>query len=301
MASLTLVVMAAGLGSRYGGLKQIEPVGPAGETLLDYSVFDALCAGFTRLVFVIRRDIETAFREAVLRRYEKRAEVVLAFQELTQLPAGFVASGERVKPWGTGHAALAAASEVKTPCGVVNADDFYGRDAFASLAMALDEDPGQPPAHVLVAYRLADTLSRHGGVARAVCRSESGWLSSVEEFTGIERCGDSLQGEGRAGVATFTGQERVSLNLWGFHPGIFPLIAERFEGFLRERGADLNAEFYVPQAINDLIAAGRIRVRLVPTSSHWFGVTYREDTPVVRERVRALVAAGAYPAPLFPE
>jgi hypothetical protein len=300
MASLTLVVMAAGLGSRYGGLKQIEPVGPAGETLLDYSVFDALRAGFTRLVFVIRRDIEGAFREAVLRRYEKRAELALAFQEMTQVPAGFVAPAQRVRRWGTGHAALAAAGQVKAPCAVINADDFYGREAFASLAMALDDDPGQPPAQALVVYRLADTLSEHGGVARAVCRSEAGWLLSVEEFTDIERCGASLQGVGPDGTATLTGREPVSLNLWGFHPGIFPLIAERFEAFLRERGTDMNAEFYVPHAVNDLVRSGSIRVRLVPTNSRWFGITYREDAPSVRERVRALVASGAYPDKLFP-
>jgi CTP:molybdopterin cytidylyltransferase MocA len=296
MAALTLVVMAAGLGSRYGGLKQLEPVGPSGETLLDYSIHDALRAGFTRLVFVIRRNIEATFRQVVVRRYEKRAEVALVFQELSQVPAGFVVPTDRAKPWGTGHAALVAAGEVTTPCAVINADDFYGRDAFASLAMALDEDPA---VHALVAYRLADTLSMHGAVARAVCRSESGWLTGIEEFTGIERCGDSLQGVGPAGVIRFTGDEPVSLNLWGFQPQVFPLIAERFEAFLRERGDDLMAEFYVPHAIGDLIRDGRIRVRLVPTSGRWFGITHREDAPFVRDRVRSLVAAGAYPNPLF--
>jgi hypothetical protein len=216
------------------------------------------------------------------------------------VPSGFVVPTDRLKPWGTGHAALAAKDAVATPCAVINADDFYGREAFASLAMALDEEPGDPPTHALVAYRLRDTLSEHGGVARAVCRVDAGFLEAIEEYTGIERSGGSLSGTGARGEVDFTGDEPVSLNLWGFSPGIFPLLADRFAEFLRERGEDLNAEFYVPRAINGLIAARRIRVRLVPTSSRWFGITYREDAPRVRERLRALVASGAYPSPLFP-
>ena len=299
MQPLTLVVMAAGIGSRFGGLKQIEPAGPHGETLLDYSVYDALSAGFGRIVFVIRRDFEAAFRETVLTRFEARAEVALAFQELDQVPAGFSVPPGRAKPWGTGHAALAAAGSVSTPFALINADDFYGAEPFARLAAYFRETGDADDVQALVAYRLLDTLSEHGGVARGVCRVRDRWLEDIEELFEIARHGDGLRGRGREGLRSLSGEEPASMNLWGFRPGIFALLGERFEAFLRAQGADPKAEFLVPAAVNDLIHAGRVRVRMLETRSRWFGVTHRDDLPRVRAEIAALVSAGAYPAPLW--
>lgn len=299
MEPLTLVVMAAGIGSRFGGLKQIEPAGPHGETLLDYSVFDALRAGFGRIVFVIRRDIEAAFRETVLPRFEGRADVSLAFQELDQIPPGFTVPAGRAKPWGTGHAALTAASSVTTPFALINADDFYGAEPFARLAEHFREAAGEDDVQALVAYRLSDTLSDHGGVARGVCRVRDGWLEDIEELSEVARHEDGLRGRGREGVRGLSGDEPASMNLWGFRPGIVALLRERFEVFLSGRGADPKAEFMVPVAVNELMRAGRVRVRVLSTRSPWFGVTHRDDLPRVRAAIASLVASGAYSAPLW--
>jgi MobA-like NTP transferase domain len=295
-----MLVMAAGLGSRYGGLKQIDPVGPSGETLLDYSLFDARRAGFGRIVFVIRRDIEAAFREAVGRRYEARAEVVYAFQSLEELPAGFRVPDGRMKPWGTGQAVLAGESAIAGPFAVVNADDFYGRASYAALHAFL---AGRPPAdlHALVAFRLDRTLSPHGPVARGLCEvGPDGLLRGVEEVTGLERGADGVvRSSSEKGVRTFRGDEPMSLNLWGFGRSIFDRLRERFFSFLTERGADAKAEFYLPDAVGQLIRAGTGRVRVLQTPSPWFGMTHREDARAVSESLRALVASGEYPDPLW--
>lgn len=301
--SPTLVVLAAGIGSRYGGLKQIDPVGPGGEVVLDYSVFDALRAGFGRVVFIIRHDIETAFREAILSRYAGRVDAVLVHQELDMLPPGFALPPERKKPWGTSHAVLCAAGQVHEPFAVINADDFYGEDSYRVLAKFLTAPVAAgPDEYALVGFCLRNTLSAHGTVARGVCSADaSGFLTVAEEMTAIEAVPD-----GRARnrnpdgtVRELTGDEPVSMNMWGFRPPVFEQIRGEFQTFLRENAASPKAEFYIPTAITGLIRKGTARCRILPTSSAWFGVTYREDKPGVVESVRALIRQGRYPERLW--
>jgi hypothetical protein len=298
----TLLVMAAGMGSRYGGLKQIDPVGPGGETLLDYSVFDARRAGFTRLAFVIRRDIEKAFREAVGRRYEGMVDVDYAFQDLHDLPAGFPAPAERAKPWGTAHAVLAARDLVTSPFAAANADDYYGPHSLHALSAFLDEAAHEDGLYAVVGFRMGVTLSDHGAVARAVCEvSEQGFVEHIVEVLGLERTegGGARAPDGAGGYRHYSADLPVSLNLWGFTPSVFARLRERFLGFLTARGKDLGAEFYLPDALGELIAEGRARVRLLTTPDPWFGMTHRADVPHVRDRLRALHRAGVYPERLF--
>lgn len=288
---LTLVVLAAGMGSRYGGLKQVDPVGPAGETVLDYAVYDALRAGFRRVVFVIRRDFEALFREKIGARYAGRVEVDYVFQSLDALPAGRQPPSGREKPWGTGHAVWCARDAVTDNFAVINADDFYGADSFAQLAGFLTQRRGTEFA--MVGFRLANTLSEHGAVSRGVTSVDaSGQLRSIVEQIGIE---PKHVGPGQ----TYSGDEIVSMNCWGFTPELFPGLDARFREFLRQRGSEPKAEFYLPAAVSELIAAGQASVRVLPTESSWFGVTYREDKPRVQAALRELVAAGRYPATLW--
>ena len=248
---------------------------------------------------MIRRDIEVAFREAVGRRYEARGDVKYAFQSLEDLPAGFAVPAGRTKPWGTGQAVLAGEGAVDGPFAVVNADDFYGRSSFEALNSFLVSAP-PPDLHALVAFRLDRTLSPHGPVARGLCEvGLDGLLRGVVEVTGLERAEGGVRARTGDGVRTFTGDEPVSLNIWGFGLSIFGRLRERFAAFLEARGGDARAEFYLPDAVGQLIEAGRARVRVLPTGSPWFGMTHREDAPAVRDSLRALVAAGEYPDPLW--
>jgi len=289
--SLTLVVLAAGMGSRYGGLKQIDPVGPGGETVLDYAVFDALRAGFTRVVFVIRRDFEELFRDTIGARYAGRATVDYVFQSLEALPPGFTVPAGREKPWGTGHAVWCAREAISGDFAVINADDFYGADSFQRLAQFLARARGG--AFAMVGFRLANTLSEHGTVARGICTSdESGTLRTVVERTGID---PKDVGPGLA----FSGEEIVSLNCWGFTPALFAGLDRQFREFLRTRAHEPKAEFYLPAAVSAMIERGEATVRVLPTESSWFGVTYREDKPRVEASIAALVQAGRYPAKLW--
>jgi UTP-glucose-1-phosphate uridylyltransferase len=293
MTKPTLVLLAAGMGSRYGGLKQVDPVGPSGETLLDYSIFDALRAGFGKVVFIIRHDIEAQFREVVGKRFEGRVPVDYAFQELNDLPAGFKVPEGRTKPWGTTHAILAAENVVREPFAVLNADDFYGRESFATLATHLTSGSKDL---AMVGFRLKNTLSEHGTVARGVCGvGADGYLTSVEEFTKIEKTSTGA----REGDRTFTGEELVSMNFWGFQPGIFPDLRQCFTAFLQKAGNELKSECYIPATVNDLMVAGKARVKMLSSSSPWFGVTYKEDKPRVVESIAKLVANGDYPAKLW--
>lgn len=295
----TLVVLAAGIGSRYGGLKQIDPVGPGGEAVLDYSVFDARRAGFGKIVFVIRRDIELAFRDALGRRFESRMDVRYAYQHLDLLPPGCAVPAGRQKPWGTGHAVLCAADVVHEPFAVINADDFYGAESYRVLAEFLQGPPSGVGRDLwaMVGFRLDRTLSAHGTVARGICATDAeGFLVSVEELTAIEKL--PVGARHREADSTFrplTGREIVSLNCWGFTPSLFGHLRRLFGEFLRRHAGDLKAEFFLPDAINQLIREGHAQVKVLPTASAWFGVTYREDRPVVVENVRALIRAGAYP------
>jgi hypothetical protein len=293
--SPALLVLAAGLGSRYGGLKQLEPVGPSGETLLDYAVFDALRAGFGRVVFVIRRDFEGLFRERIGSRYAGRVAVDYAFQELGALPEGFATPAGRERPWGTGHALWCARGALKGNFAAINADDFYGADAFALLAAFL-AGSGASAAGVqrtaLAGFRLADTLSEHGSVSRGVCRIEAGRLCSIDERTAIT---PADVGFGRL----FSGEEIVSMNCWAFGPGIFPLIGAQLAQFLEIHEAELKAEFYLPEALSRLVARGEAEVEVLRARGPWFGVTHREDRPRVAAAIAALVRKGAYPGRLF--
>lgn len=300
MAPLTLLVMAAGLGSRYGGLKQVEPVGPRGERLLDYSIYDARRAGFGRVVFVIRRDMETAFR-AVLRPYQASLDLACAFQSLDDLPEGVRLPPGRSKPWGTGQALLAAREAVRTPFAAINADDFYGADSYRALAGFLGSPAPREGVEecALVSFRLGETLSEHGGVARAVCQARGGWLAAIEEVRALERTAQGVRGRGRDRALLLRGDEPVSMNLWGFRPSIFASLGEAFAGFLARSGADSAAEFLIPDFVNGLLREGRARVRLLPSASRWFGMTYREELPLVVRRIRELVQAGEYPDPLW--
>lgn len=291
------MVLAAGMGSRYGGLKQIDPVGPAGETILDYSVFDALRAGFRRVVFVIRRDIEEAFRASVGARFERRVAVDYAFQQIDDLPAGFAVPEGRTKPWGTAHAILAARHAVREPFAVINADDFYGTEGYRVLAAHLNAGTAE---HAMVGFTLRNTLSEFGTVARGVCSvSEAGYLTSVVETTGIEPAGDGARAVSGDQVQPLTGDEIVSMNMWGFQPAVFAGLEAYFAEFLKARGGDLKAECYLPAAVTAAIDAGAARVRVLRSADAWFGVTYREDRPRVVESLRALTAAGRYPEPLW--
>ena len=287
----SLVVLAAGMGSRYGGLKQIDPVGPGGETVLDYAVFDALRAGFGRVVFVIRRDFEQVFRERIGARYAGRIAVDYVFQSLDLLPPGFTVPPGRERPWGTGHAVWCAREALPGNFAVINADDFYGADAFAQLGRFLVTARG--PRFAMVGFRLANTLSEHGGVSRGVARvNAAGEMLSVEEVHGIVA---AEVGSGRR----YSGDEPVSLNCWGFTPALFAGLDRRIPEFLRAKAEDLKAEFYLPAAVSAMVAAGEAVVDVRPTSGSWFGVTYREDKPRVQEAIGALVRAGHYPERLW--
>jgi UTP-glucose-1-phosphate uridylyltransferase len=293
-----LLVLAAGIGSRYGGLKQIDPVGPSGETIIDYSIYDALRAGFGKLVFVIRRDLEASFRQTIGARFERRAAVQYVFQELDALPDGFHAPPTRVKPWGTGHAVLVGASAITGPFAAINADDFYGANSFRVLA---DHLRSGSPEDAMVGFILRQTLSEFGSVARGVCRAgPGGLLESISELTRIEKNGAAAQHTDAAGqVHPLTGDEIVSMNMWGFNPAIFDHLRRHFVEFLKKRGSEEKAEFFISTFINTLIASGQARLKVLPTADGWFGITYREDRPRVIESIRALIARGDYPAKLW--
>lgn len=299
--SLTLVVLAAGLGSRYGGLKQIDPVGPSGETVLDYAVFDAIRAGFGRVVFVIRRDFEALFREKIGARYAGAIAVDYVFQAVDALPPGFTAPLGREKPWGTGHAVWCAREAITDNFAVINADDFYGAESFRRLADFLSRVPENELAHgagaaaqfALVGFQLANTLSEHGAVSRGVCGVDTGGvLRSIVEQTNIV---PADVGPGKK----FTGAEIVSMNCWGFSRALFSRLDTQFREFLRARGAEEKAEFYLPAAVSSMIERGEAAVQVLPTAAAWFGVTYREDKPRVQAAIAELVRRGAYPARLF--
>ena len=294
MSKPTLLVLAAGMGSRYGGLKQIDPVGPYGETIMDYSIYDALRAGFGKLVFVIRRDFEQAFKVIVGKRFEKRAPVEYVFQELNALPPGFSVPPERIKPWGTTHAILQAENAVHEPFAAINADDFYGAQSFRLLAEHLRSGTADC---AMVGFVLRNTLSEHGTVARGVCRVDAqNYLQSVVEMMKIERDGAGVKNTGPDGQITkLAGDELVSMNFWGFTPAIFAQLRGLFLEFLKQSGSELKSECYIPSTVNDLVTAGQTRVKVLRTGDSWFGVTYHEDRTRAVESIRRLVQSGDYP------
>lgn len=297
----TLVVMAAGMGSRYGGLKQIDPIGPNGEIVIDYSVFDALRAGFGKVVFVIRRDIEQAFKEAVEPHFKGRVKIDYAFQSLDALPAGFRVPPGREKPWGTGQAILACRDAVREPFAVINADDFYGRASYEALARTLAARGPAARDYLLVGFGLANTLSEHGAVSRGVCEVKDGRLVRVTERTKIERRGGVIMADVDGRMVELAGDTVVSMNMWGFTPALFPQLEAAFVRFLKEQGAQLKSEFFIPSVVDDLIQQRAAAVDVVPTAARWLGMTYTEDKPLVRDGIRALIACGEYPSRVWPQ
>ena len=296
----TLFVLAAGMGSRYGGLKQIDGLGPNGETIMDYSVFDALRAGFGKIVFVIRKDFADDFKRVVLAKYEGKVPCEICFQAIENVPEGYTYNPERTKPWGTNHAVLMGKDLIKEPFAVINADDFYGKESFEVLAKFLNEVAGKQNQYCMVGYRVSNTLSEHGSVSRGVCETDAeGNLTNVVERTSIERKENGI-------VYTVDGVDYalpenapVSMNMWGFTPEYFGYVEEAFKTFLKERGQELKSEFYIPTLVNDLIVAGKATCRVLDTTAKWFGVTYAEDRQMVVDKIAALTEAGVYPNPLF--
>lgn len=297
----TLFVLAAGMGSRYGGLKQLDGLGPNGETIMDYSIFDAIRAGFGKVVFVIRKDFEQDFRDKILSKYEHLVPVELVFQSLDKLPAGFKCPADRVKPWGTNHAVLMGKDVIKEPFAVINADDFYGRDSFAVLAKRLMEMDGTENNYCMVGYRVGNTLSESGSVARGVCETnEEGYLTTVVERTSIERINGVVQFKDENGnMVSIPDNTPVSMNMWGFTPDYFKHSEEYFVKFLKENEGNIKAEYYIPLLVNDLITRKIATVKVLDTTSKWFGVTYAADRQMVVDKIKSLVDAGEYPSKLF--
>ena len=289
----TLVVMAAGMGSRFGGLKQIEPLGPNGEALLDYSVYDAKKAGFNKVVFIIKHAIEKDFRRFVGSRIEKSIDVDYVFQETDMLPNGFVCPENREKPWGTGHAIYCCRNAVKTPFAVINADDYYGKTAYEHIYNHLKTDSQD---YCMVGFRLANTLTENGSVSRGVCNIENGILKSVTERTKIIDCKYT---EDDVHWTALPSDTVVSMNMWGFTPDYFEYSEEYFKEFLKANMDNLKAEYFIPLMVNKLINDGTARVKVLDTTSKWFGVTYAADRQGVVDKIQALVDAGEYPAKLF--
>ncbi len=301
MPTITLLVLAAGMGKRYGGLKQVDSAGPSGEAILDYSLYDALGAGFSRVVFIVRKEIKESFREAFGRYWEGRLPTRYVFQEIEAgLPGHLPAPAGRHKPWGTGHAVLVSRDAIDTPFAVINADDFYGPTAFRNIFSWLKQNSVRPETaseYCFVGYRLANTLSNFGCVSRGVCTvTRAGFLSRVVEMTKIEKVGRHVRALDESGKWVRLSDRRiVSMNMWGFTPSVFSHLAAGFASFIRRFKGDTEAEFFLPSAVNDLIEAGKARVQYIPTEEKWFGLTHPEDLEFVRSRLREFVAAGTYP------
>ena len=287
---LTLAVLAAGLGSRYGGIKQMDPVGPSGEFLLDYGAFDAVRAGFNRIVFVVSAGIEEDFRAVIGKRVSLHARVEYVVQDISSLPPG------RTKPWGTGHAVLAAAASMDTPFAVMNADDFYGSASYRLIAEFLASTAEKEALHAMVSFVLRNTLSPHGSVSRGICvAGDNGRLRRVEECTDIAVQGETIVCEGRR----LTGNEPASMNMWGFKPAFLPYLETRFEAFLQRSRSDMKAEFFLPDVVDAMIRDGRGEVEILHSDAEWCGMTRPEDKVAVARHIRSLVQAGEYPENLW--
>ena len=298
----SLLVLAAGMGSRYGSLKQVDRFGPSGETIVEYSLYDAIRAGFGKIVMVVRQGFVDEFREILLKRVLKKADISFVFQELEDLPMGFQVPPDRKKPWGTGHAVMMADGVITAPFAVINADDFYGADSYRIMFEFLSRrQSGKIEEYCLVNYQLDNTLSESGSVSRGICKVNSqGFLTDITEHKKIRRNGNQITGEAEGtGQVIFSGKEPVSMNLMGFNPSMFVHLKRQFINFLQTHTAQHDAEFYLPFAMNEVIRAGEARVKVLHTNEKWFGVTYREDREMVMNSFRTLVAKGVYPSDLW--
>lgn len=296
----TLFVLAAGMGSRYGGLKQLDGVGTSGETIMDYSVFDAMRAGFGKVVFVIRKDFEDDFRNIVLSKYQDKIPCEICFQSIDKIPAGFTPNPDRTKPWGTNHAVLMGKELIHEPFAVINADDFYGKESFQVLADFLTSVEGKHGQWCMVGYRVQNTLSENGSVSRGVCSTdENGYLTDVVERTKIEEVGKKVIYTENGVDTELPLNTPVSMNMWGFTPEYFEMAEQGFIQFLKTNEKELKAEYYIPTMVNNAIVEGKATCKVLDTPSKWFGVTYAEDRPQVVMKINELVHKGIYPAKLF--
>ncbi len=298
----TLLVLAAGMGSRYGSLKQIDPVGPSGETIIDYSIYDAKRAGFGKVVFIIRKSFEQDFKDIFIAKLQPHIPVEYVFQEIDKVPAGLPFSPERTKPWGTAHAILMAKDVINEPFAVINGDDFYGEGAFKTMAdylVSLTAD--QQTQYSLVGYQVGNTMSENGSVSRGVCMAdENEFLLSVTERTNIQFTRGGIAYMDADGAFVFLKPETlVSMNFWGFTPEYFRQTESMFSDFLKANKDSLTAEFYIPTAIDTLINNSQARVKVLKSNARWFGVTYKEDKPVVIEKLSQLIKSGVYPTQLW--
>ncbi|MBP3343354.1 MAG: nucleotidyltransferase [Bacteroidales bacterium] len=296
-----LLVLAAGMGSRYGGLKQLDGVGPCGETIMDYSVFDAVRAGFGKVVFVIRKHFREDFERQIVSKYKNIIDVELVEQEMDKLPEGFTLNPEREKPWGTGHATLMAAEAIDTPFAVINADDFYGAQSFKVLADFLKEQEGETGKYSMVGFFLNKTLSESGEVSRGICSvNEEHYLTTVEEHHKVAEKNGTITGIGMDGESHVLDYNAyASMNMWGFTPDLFKYGKELFIDFLEENSNETKKEFYIPFIVNSLIGNGKASVKVLSSPDKWFGVTYKEDRPAVIEKLKEMTESGLYPSPLF--
>lgn len=304
MSSLTLVVMAAGVGSRYGGLKQIDSFGPGGEVVMEYSVYDALKAGYDRIVFIIRKDFEDVFRSRIGKKVERVAETAYVCQSLDQLPPGFVLPEGRTKPWGTGQAVLACRGAIRTPFTVINADDFYGRSTFETMAGELRRAKTADGIYqyAMIGYRLANTLSEHGHVARGICEgTPDGYLVNIRELLKVQKFPDGIKHtEDGLAWTPLPEESLVSMNFWGFEPSLFGELEVLFGEFLRvNKGSLTKAEFLIPEAVGSLVRAKKARVKILPTRERWFGITYPQDRALAQAALLERVRQGLYPADLW--
>ncbi len=296
----TLLILAAGMGSRFGGLKQVEPVGPNGEAIIDYSIFDAIRAGFGKVVFVIRESFAEAFKEKFDPRLKGKIEVEYVFQELDNLPAGFTLPEGREKPWGTAHAILVARDAIHEPFCALNADDFYGFNAYKTMAEFLTRDNASDK-YAMVGYKLSNTLSDHGSVSRGICDvDDKGLLQKIVETTKIvKRNGRIISIEPDGSEKELTGNESVSMNIWGFQPSVFEILEKKFTAFLEAHINEPKSEIYIPSVVFDMIRDGQAKVEVLKADSPWFGVTYKEDKPLVIEQLKKLIEQGQYPKKLY--
>jgi choline kinase len=304
MLKPALIVMAAGIGSRYGGLKQMDPIGPHGEIIIDYSVYDALNVGFGKVIFVIKEDFEEAFRERVGKAIEEQCETAYVFQRIEDIPQGFHVPPNRQKPWGTGHATLVCKNVVHSSFAVINADDFYGRSSFQVLCDYLKsaQDHACVYDYCMIGYALENTLTEHGYVARGVCTvNQDGYLVEIHERTRVEKWGDSVRytEDGEDWIEMPKGSI-VSMNMWGFTPSLFSELEVRFSQFLRKNSDSIEkAEFFLPDVVDDLIKEKKASAKVLPTDERWFGVTYQQDKPRVKQAIRDLIRRGVYPENLW--